>query len=281
MVNTYYPKTLIEAVEIKDQTSCLVYAGGTDLMVKKKNETGLLPKLNQDLMFIGHLEELIKIEENINKVSIGSACKYDIILIHAKIPQILKNAIREIASPAIRNVGTLGGNIANASPAGDTLPILYALDAVIQVQNKEGIKFVPIEELIVGPGKTSLKENEIIKAIDIPLTHYSKVYYKKVGARKADAISKLSFVGLANCEAGFIKDIRLAFGAVGPTVVRSKEAETILIGESIGNPECLYEKVEAIYNQCIRPIDDQRSTATYRKTVALRLIKDFLFQLSM
>lgn len=276
MVDTYFPTTWDEALEIRSRTNILVYAGGTDLMVKNKREAPLLPSFNQPVMFIGKLPELQHIQVKNNKIVIGAGCTYDIILRSKEIPEILKQAIKEIASPAIRNIGTLAGNICNASPAGDTLPVLYALDAVLQLVSKESSREVPIEEFILGPRKTVLQQHEILKGVHFSTPHFTGQYYKKVGARKADAISKLSFVGLINLKENVIQDLRITFGAVAPTVVRSKEVEKKLIGMSVQDIKTNIDAVIEKYNYLITPIDDQRSTAFYRKTVSLRLLSNFL-----
>ena len=276
MVETYFPSTWEEALSIRSAVQAAVYAGGTDLMVKKKNEALMLPRFDISVMFIGHLQELQQIRQEEKALIIGSACTYDMLLKAKEIPEILKKAIAEIASPAIRNKGTLGGNICNASPAGDTLPVLYALGASLRLETEALGREVPIEKFIRGPGKTILKENEMLKEIYIPTDSFEVQYYKKVGARKADAISKLSFVGLMKTKNALVEDIRIAFGAVAPTVVRCKEIEKQLIGKDIKDlaEDCFF--ILDKYKKVITPIDDQRSTAAYRKAVSLRLLQDFL-----
>ena len=136
MVEGYSPSTFEEALKILNEKDVIIYAGGTDLMVKNKNTTSLLPKFNKDLLYVGNLNELKEIKEDENKIKIGAACTLSSLLRVERIPEVLKEAIRHIASPAIRNMGTIGGNICNASPAGDTLPILYALDAKLKLISK-------------------------------------------------------------------------------------------------------------------------------------------------
>lgn len=276
MVETYFPATWEEVLKIRQKKNALVYAGGTDLMVKKKNEGLLLPKFEFPVLFIGSLQELKQIQIQENRIAIGAACTYDALLRAMETPEILKLAVREIASPAIRNRGTLGGNICNASPAGDTLPVLYALGASLLLESQGNRREVLIENFILGPGKIALEENEIVKEIYIPKDRYEIQYYKKVGARKADAISKLSFVGLMKTKDDVIEDIRISFGAVGPRIVRSKEIEKQLIGKNKKEVEAMYSFILKQYGEWITPIDDKRSTASYRKAVSLRLLQDFL-----
>lgn len=276
MVEGYYPDTFEEALKILNEKEVIVYAGGTDLMVRNKNAASLLPKFNRDLLYVGNIKELREIKSLANAIEIGAACTLSSLLRKKEIPEILKESIRQIASPAIRNIGTIGGNICNASPAGDTLPILYALDAKLRLTSENSSREVNIEDFILGPRKVSLNQNELLESIIIPNSKFNKTYYEKVGARKASAISKLSFIGLANTEDEKIMDVRIAFGAVGPTVVRVKVAEDIILGQNLEDIRNNIDKIKELYSEKINPIDDQRSTAEYRKKVALRLIQYFL-----
>lgn len=276
MVEGYSPNTLEEALKILDEKELIIYSGGTDLMVRNKNITSLLPKFNKDLLYIGNLNELKEIKEYDNNIEIGAACTLSALLRIESIPEVLKEAIRNIASPAIRNMATIGGNICNASPAGDTLPILYALEAKLKLVSVNSSREVNINDFILGPGKIILNNNEILESVLIEKVNFNKMYYEKVGARKASAISKISFVALADVENKKIKDIRIAIGSVGPTIVRVKEGEDILIGADLNNIGNLMSKVNEVYSEKITPIDDQRSTASYRKAVSLKLIQYFL-----
>ncbi len=268
MVNGYRPTTIAEALQLCRNNDIVPYAGGTDWMIGRDD--------SKTLLFLNGIPQLKEVEEEEEDIYIGAACTYTELLNLNLIPTVLKDAIAGIASPAIRNAGTIGGNICNASPAGDTLPVLYALDAELVISTVDTTEVIGIEEFITGPKKTRLQKDELIEQIIIPKKKISSYYYKKIGARKADAISKLSFVGLINIENEQIKDLACAFGAVGPTVVRSKELESILIGKTLKEAKEIKEEVMNKYNEIIRPIDDQRSTALYRKKVSLNLLQDFL-----
>ena len=276
MVEGYSPNTFEQALKILNEKDVIIYSGGTDLMVKNKNVASLLPKFTKDLLYIGDLNELKEIREEGNTIKIGAACTLSSLLRVESIPEVLKEAIRNIASPAIRNIGTIGGNICNASPAGDTLPILYALEAKLKLSSINSSREVNINDFILGPGKIILKNNEILESILIEKVNFNKVYYQKVGARKASAISKISFVALAEVIEEKIIDIRIAIGSVGPKIVRVKTAEDILIGRELKDIENIISEITKIYSENVNPISDQRSTAIYRKTVALRLIQYFL-----
>lgn len=276
MVKGYMPKDLGEALKILKEKEVTIYSGGTDLMVRNKNTASLLPKFNKDLLYIGNLKELREIKESADCLEIGGACTLSSLLRVKEIPKVLKEAIRQIASPAIRNVGTMGGNICNASPAGDTLPVLYALGAKLKLIKENSSRKVSIEDFILGPRKILLEKDELLESITIPKLDFNKAHYEKVGARKASAISKLSFIGAMQIEDEKIKDIRIAIGSVAPKVVRLKEAEKLIIGKGLKDMVSKIDEIEDIYSKEIVPIDDQRSTAVYRKTVALRLIRYFL-----
>lgn len=277
MVTGYYPKTISEACMLRrDLTDTMLVAGGSDIMVVKKKAANPI--------FINGIEELqgVKLEDGV--LTIGAGVPYVDLLANGLIPNVLKKAIRNIASPAIRSVGTMGGNICNASPAGDTIPVLYALSAIVVKGKvtKEGElqkTRLPIEEFIQGIRKIALQDDELVLAIEIPTASYegmTKIMYEKVGARKSEAISKLSFVGLMKVEDEIITDVRIAFGAVSVTAVRRNELEQQLIGRNIADLASLREGIVASYADYICPIDDQRSTANYRKTVSINLLNAFL-----
>jgi xanthine dehydrogenase FAD-binding subunit len=277
MVKGLTPSTIQEALHMKKLfPNAVIYAGGSDLMVAKK--------VCHEMLFINQLSELKMVEEKDEYISIGAAAIYYDLLQNPLIPKLLKAAIRDIASPAIRNRATIGGNICNASPAGDSLPILYLYDARIVLasldeKNQITERMIPIEKFILGVRRIDLKADEILTKILLPkdkLVETTKVGYKKVGARKAQAISKLLFAAVMNVEDEVVTDLRVAFGSVGVTVIRRKDMEARYIG--IKHKDLLSQIPEIIesYGSCIHPIDDQRSTAVYRKKVCLNLLGDFL-----
>lgn len=279
MVETFIPKTLKEALEYRAQHKAVPFAGGTDLMVRKKSWAGTLPKFDAPVLMLGDLSELKGCAAENGALRIGAAVTLADIASNDDIPEILRLAVRQMASPGIRNMGTMGGNICNASPAGDTLPPLYALGAAVTLQSVGGSRELPIAQFITGPGCTDLGDGELLTEVTIPPARFSNVYYCKAGTRKADALSKLSFAGLADISEGKIGGIRIAFGAVAPAVVRSVGAEKLLEGIGLKDLPALLPQVKDIYSRFIRPIDDQRSSAAYRKEVCMRLLEDFLLGL--
>lgn len=279
MAETLIPKTLKDALKLRAEYRAIPFAGGTDLMVRKKSWAGTLPKFDAPVIMIGGLSELKGCDIKNNTLRIGAAETLAVIAANELIPEMLSLALRQMASPGIRNMGTIGGNICNASPAGDTLPPLYALDATVKLQNIVGSRELPIAQFITAPGKTVLRDDELLISVNIPLTQFSNMYYRKIGTRKADALSKLSFAGLANVKQGGIEDVRIAFGAVAPTVVQSVGAERLLQSINLVDLPALMPQINDIYSRFIRPIEDQRSTADYRKDVCMRLLEDFLLGL--
>jgi CO/xanthine dehydrogenase FAD-binding subunit len=261
-----------------NKENCLIIAGGTDVMVLHKSRRGVPPKIPKPIVFIDHLSELKRIYQNHKDLHIGACCTYSDLLEAPFIPIPLKNAIKTIAAPAIRNRGTLGGNICNASPAGDTLPLLYVYNAKLLLRSVHGDRLVAISDFIQGPRRVQRHHNEMLVEIILPsvLEEGSHVVFEKVGNRNADAIAKVSFAGYIRINGVRIEDVRFAFGAVGPTMVRSIDIEKKLVGLTIPLADTDIAQIVAAFDKIIKPIDDQRSTALYRKTVALNLLRYFL-----
>lgn len=258
--------------------NCVIIAGGTDVMVQYKNRRGAPPNISKPIMFIDHLSELKHVYRQDKDLHIGACSTYSELLTNSLIPSPLKEAIKLIAAPAIRNRGTLGGNICNASPAGDTLPLLYVYNAKLLLRSVNGDRAVAICDFIQGPRRIQRLQNEILVEIILPFIFENRTYvmFEKVGNRNADAISKVSFAGLAQISKGQITDIRITFGAVGPTMVRSIDIEKKLIGKHVPLTDIDITEILSDFSNVIKPIDDQRSTALYRKTVALNLLKYYL-----
>ena len=272
----YRPVNLIDALKVRSETDVIVLAGGTDLMVKYRNPALIMPEIKKDLLYIGHLKELKGITSEGGTIRIGAATTLDDLEENAITPSILKKAIKELASLSIRNVATIGGNIANASPAGDTISPLIAMDGSIILKSLKGERRLPINKFILGPGKTVLEDNEIIEAIEIKDKKFNREYYKKVGTRLANALSKINFVGLAFIENDTLMDIRIAIGAVAPVVMKSEEIEKKLQGMKLKEIKKCIKDIQKEYSSLVKPIDDQRSNAIYRKNVTLNLLRNFL-----
>lgn len=276
MVEAFVPKSKNEALRFLNDRKCIILAGGTDLMVKTKKWPGCLPEFDSDVVFIRHLQELKNIKIDEKYISIGAACTLTELEENILMPRYFKEVILSIASPAIRNVATIGGNICNASPSADILPLLYALDSILIIESKGCRREIELKDFILGPGKKDLRIEELLVEIRIPVNRFTSFHYKKVGTRKSTDVAKASFIGFYTFEDEKFKEIRMAFGAVGPTVVRSKDLEQRIKGlnkEEISN---ILEDTKAEYFKLIVPMEDERSTAEYRKGLCLVLLEEFL-----
>lgn len=275
MVTHHIPSTLEEALKLLDSNQYQVMCGGTDLMVQSRSWANTVPKWTKPLVFIRQLSELNYIKETQDDIEIGSVTSYETLLNSSLVPKVLKDTIIEIAAPGIRQVGTLGGNIANASPAADAVCTLIALDAKVDIISFNSSRTEKICDLIIGVKKTTLKPNEIIRCIKIPNVEHDYAKFYKVGGRKADAISKVSFCALCNVKDNIITKFRIAFGAVGPKVSSDIFTDELLVGRTIDDVKNSVDDITEKYKILITPIDDQRSTKEYRHKVALNMIKAF------
>ncbi|WNR45779.1 FAD binding domain-containing protein [Paenibacillus roseipurpureus] len=275
---SYRYKRLEETLSRLSKEECQIIAGGTDVMVQHKSPRGTPAKFDKPIVFIDQLKELKQVYKMNHDIHIGACCTYSEMMKHPLIPGILKKAIKEIAAPAIRNRGTIGGNICNASPAGDTLPLLYIYNAKVRLVSAKGERMIEIQDFIQGPRKVNRLNDEIVREIILPEVHEDLTHFvfEKVANRRADAIAKISFAGLLRRDEGRISDARFAFGAVGPTIVRSMDIEKKLLSAAFPLDNKFIDGIVADFECLLKPIDDGRSTAVYRKTVALHLLRHFL-----
>jgi xanthine dehydrogenase FAD-binding subunit len=277
-ITAYRFDRLDQTLSQLNKEDCAIIAGGTDVMVLHKSRRGVPPKIPKPIVFIDHLSELKRVYQMDKDLHIGACCTYSELLENPLIPIPLKKAIKTIAAPAIRNRGTLGGNICNASPAGDTLPLLYIYNAKLLLRSVNGDRVVAISDFIQGVRRIQREPGEILIEIILPsvLEEGAHVVFEKVGNRNADAIAKVGFAGYIRLNGTRIDEVRLCFGAVGPTMVRSIDIEKKLLGKMIPLADADIAQVVADFGKIIKPIDDHRSTALYRKTVALNLLRYFL-----
>jgi CO/xanthine dehydrogenase FAD-binding subunit len=231
---------------------------------------------------VSKLDDLRGIEVTSANVTLGALTTYTEIQKHpvlqADFP-LLCAAARETGSIATQNRGTLGGNIVNASPAADSPPALLVYDAEIELVSERGARWVEYHGFHTGYKKMQLASDELLRAIRLPRRAGKwRQYYRKVGTRKAQAISKVCFAGAALLEDGVIRDLRIALGSVAPLVLRAEKTEDALRGSSI-TPTNVAGAMDTLAQE-IAPIDDIRSTAHYRLRVAQNLLEEFLSQLA-
>ena len=250
------------------------FAGGTDLMVLL--EAGKLAHRNY--VNIWNLEELRGIDAGDSHITLGALTTYTDVqenpILRKEFPMLCQ-AASETGGLAIQNRGTLGGNIVNASPAADSPPALLAYDAEIELVSIQGSRWVPYQGFHTGYKQMNIRPDELLSRIRLPRnTSGAKHYYRKVGTRKAQAISKVCFAALGRTSNGQIEDARIVVGSVAPIVVRSVQTESALRGQK---PDSTTVKsAQASLLREISPIDDIRSTANYRLQVAANLLADFV-----
>jgi CO/xanthine dehydrogenase FAD-binding subunit len=254
------------------------FAGGTDLMVLL--EAGKLS--HKRFLSVSKLDDLRGIEATSANVTLGALTTYTEIQKHPVLQSdfpLLCAAARETGSIATQNRGTLGGNIVNASPAADSPPALLVYDAEIELVSERGARWVEYHGFHTGYKKMQLAPDELLRAIRLPRRAEKwRQYYRKVGTRRAQAISKVCFAGSAWMERGAIRDIRIALGSVAPLVLRVEKTEDALRGASI-TPTMVAAAMDTLAQEIV-PIDDIRSTAHYRLRVAQNLLDEFLSQLA-
>ena len=249
-------------------------AGGTDIMVRITGEIGEPPGRMIDL---SRLAELRGITVDGAAIVIGAATTYTEIrrsdACREHLPALVE-AAATIGAAQIQNRGTLGGNIANASPAGDTLPVLLALDAVIVVGGPRGERTIPAAEFWVAYRRTALAPDELILRVRIPVAGGREARFRKIGTRRAQAISKvvlaLAWRESGGARAAIWSDVRLALGSVADRPIRASATEAVLEG-AMPTPETADAAAESLAAE-IHPIDDVRSTADYRRVVAARAL---------
>ena len=281
MVKAYVPKTLEECLKLLNDFDLKVVAGGTDVLIQNRAPSQLPIGYKKDVCYILQIDELRKIYEDDQYLYIGSAVSLEEIMDSMIVPEILRKTILEMASPAIRHTATLAGNIANASPAGDSLVTLYLLDAEVEIRSMNNLRRMKVSDFITGVRRIELAKDELISKIIIPKFEFDQAYFKKVGPRLSDAISKLAFAGAYKLEGKKITDFRVSFGAINVTVVRDLEIEKKIVSNTVEDIKKMQETIVSWYEKVMNPIDDQRSNKAYRKVVALNLLREFIENLNL
>jgi len=209
-------------------------------------------------------------------IHIGALSTYNTILASPYVCEHLPSLVEAsvgVGSLQIQTRGTIGGNLANASPAGDTWPVLISLDAkVVLTRKREGVlstRQIPIEDLFVGPGRINADSDELISSIEVPVRPNLWTGFHRIGGHNHHIISKVCGALRARLDNGVIRDVRVAFGAVGPTTMRPRRVESLLEGA----PPVVTEQISAALADSLTPISDVRSTEGYRHDAALQLLR--------
>ena len=280
MVNCYTPSTLKEALQIRKDYSPIILAGGSDLMVSAFRGIGITPEFSKDVMIIRGLSELTGINKNEDgELEIGACTVSREIASSELVPWVLRQAAGKMGAIGLRNSATIGGNVANASPKGDTPGPLYLLDARVRVRSTYGMREVPIEEFVLALKKVDLRDDEIITHIVIPYSDddFDNFFYHKIGRRRANAISKLTFASAIKFDdEDKVADFRLATTACGVKTNRSREVEEILIGKKRSEILDFSDTVASSFDTLLTP----RAMPEYRKNATANMIKDFIHTVS-
>jgi CO/xanthine dehydrogenase FAD-binding subunit len=270
------PASLADALEIfaNEPGVWKPFAGGTDLMVML--EAGRLP--HENYINLWPFNELRTIDVTNDHITLGALTTYTDVqssaILRTEFPMLCQ-AASETGGLAIQNRGTLGGNIVNASPAADSPPALLAYDAEIELSSTTGSRWLPYHGFHTGYKQMQIRPDELLTRIRLPRpTANCYHYYRKVGTRKAQAISKVCLAAVGGTNNGKISHVRIALGSVAPVVIRCLRTEDAL-REQIIDVSAIDRGCETLRNE-IAPIDDIRSTASYRLRVATNLLTDFL-----
>lgn len=279
----FAPTSLDQAVECLKDGDVTILAGGTDLT--PQTQAGRI-KFKHTLMNIRHIPQLSGITLEGDEIRIGALTTITEIMEHPLVKQhlpALVEACDHFASDQIRNAGTIGGNICNASPAGDTLIPLLVLDARVELASMPEDKLyrhsMPLSTFFVGPGKTRKSLCELVTCVRIPVpgaSHVSRFY--KHGTRPALDISTISIGVAGNYRDGVLSQVRVAFGAVAPTPLRAELTEQALEGRRLD--AAAIENAAAIARDEVNPINDVRASAWYRKEMIHNMTKRILENVS-
>ncbi|MCQ2397818.1 MAG: FAD binding domain-containing protein [Sphaerochaetaceae bacterium] len=272
-VRAYIPETLKEALEIRSRTDCIPLAGGSDLMVSNKRTTGVAPSFDKPVLIIRNLKELKEISVNgKGECVIGAGCTSAEIAQSSVVPWHLRQAASRMGAVALRNSATIAGNIANASPKGDTPGPLYLLDARVRLTSLAGEREVLVSDFIVKFKTIDLHPDELITAVVVPLSerNFDYIFWHKVGTRKANAISKLTLSQAIKFDGRIVSDYRLSATATGAKTNRSREVEKLIIGKEI--TPALIEQVIDAFDEVISP----RAMPEFRREATRRMIRRFL-----
>ena len=274
-IDIRFPKTLAEAVRLQadEKTRGKLLAGGTDLMVQWA--AGV--PIPERTVSVWNLPELSAIEVFPDRIEVGAGVTHaflrDAVQIHRHLPALIA-AAATVGAKQIQARGTLGGNAANASPAGDTAPALLVTGGSVLLASLSGTREVPLAKFWTGYRQIEARPDEIIVAFRLPKRGKAQERFRKIGTRRAQAISKVMAASRILVEKGVIRSAAIALGSVAPTPVRLDEVEAFLIGKKL-SPR-LIDEAETLAQATVKPIADIRSTAEYRRWASGRLVRDAL-----
>jgi len=276
----YRPDNIQELLELVNKVGARgkILAGGTDLISGVRAGKITLPENVIDINRVG----LNSIDYSGGVVNVGAAAKLSDIsasnIVTTRIP-ILAAAISEMGSAQVRNMGTIGGNLCNASPAADTAPPLLVLDSKLHIMGAGGEKVVSVHEFFLGPGKSLLSSKEVLTRIEVPMQPLdAKCAFVKLGRRKSLTLSTVCVAAIVRTKNGTFEDARIALGAVAPTPLRIRKAEESIKGKRVCE-ESIDEASTIVRNE-VKPITDVRASEEYRREMSYELTKMTLSRLS-
>jgi len=267
MVNSYIAESLEEALRIRTEKTVIPYGGGTDLMIEAPDDASYL--------FLGKIPEMRQITQDEEYIRIGAGCTFTEIIESSLVPDILKDAAAGVGGPAIRNLGTVGGNVGNGSPKADCALIFFATDSKLRLMSAGHERILPIKDFYLGRKQIDLRSDELIVEVLMPLSGYENYYYKKIGARNAQAISRVSFAAIMSVSDGRINNCATAFGSVSDVIIRRNDIDAMMTGKTIAEASSVRDAYLAAFDEAIVPISG-RISAEYRKAVCMNLLRDFL-----
>ena len=273
MAVNYVPETLEEALLLRKAEKAVPLAGGTDIMVQHRRAQGIAPDPGFPVMVISGLKEL----KGIRKLEDGSV---EIMALTTAaeiassdiVPWHVRKAASGMGAIALRNAATIGGNIGNASPKGDLPQPLILLDAEVVLASFDGERRMLLDDFILGSKKTAIADDEIIKSVIIPPHDFTYMFYRKIGMRKANAISKLSLSAACSVKDGIISDFRASSGAAGPKGIRSREAESTIIRRPVDELADIVPDFLDAWDHAISP----HAMPKYRRHTTARMLTYFL-----
>lgn len=279
-IDVLTPQTLDEALNIlqQRQAGLRIVAGGSDVVVQLRD--GVMKA--ERLLNILSLKELRYIREKDDQLHIGSLTTYGDITNSQLMREhawVLVSAAKQIGAVQLQNTATLGGNLGNASPAGDSLPPLYALDAYVVTRSKAGRRETPIEQFFVSYRKTALRPDELIEEVHFkPMNSNDRGAYLKLGLREANAISIVDVAAVLRGRGAndSFAEARVALGAVTPVITRARKSEKALEHKPLN--EKILREAATFAAEDAAPIDDIRGSAEYRKNVVVSLVYQALYE---
>jgi CO/xanthine dehydrogenase FAD-binding subunit len=268
----FRPRSLSWLLELAVRhPDALIYAGGTAIYPGRR-------RLPEKILYLGKVGELSRIARTVRSLEIGAFLSLTRILSTGRsvLPAALSAALQCVATPPVRSLATLGGNVCSAWSWNDALPPLYAIDAQVEVRSVSASRWMNVGAFITGPGQTVLHPGEVLTRIRVPLEDWSYQVYRRVSRHRTASRGLVSLCGLARFSRRTIEAFRLALGGVGGTVFRSRELEVRIEGGRLPLPAGLTEVLINRLEEQLNPVTDAYSTGRYRKATALRLVRWFL-----